>query len=44
MRVNNFKNVVICLCSIIANNSPISRMFYVCGRALGSDFGCVNYP
>ena len=33
MRVNNFKNVVICDYSIMANNSPISRMFYVCGRA-----------
>ena len=43
MRVINIKNIVICLCSIIANNSPISRMFYVCGRAQGSDFGRVNY-
>lgn len=43
MRVKNFKNIVICLCSIIVNNSPISRMFYVCSRAQGSDFGRVNY-
>ena len=43
MRVNNFKNIVICLCSIIINNSPISRMFYDCGRAQSSDFGRVNY-
>lgn len=43
MRVKNFKNIVICDCSIIANNSPISRMFYVCSRALGGIFVGINY-